>query len=86
VLARHCADWVALLLLIRISELHIMPQGLDRGYVDTGFCGFPQNHETHSRLLPKIRPQSLPSTYFPVRYSLIIILLNSVYSELSCHY
>jgi len=29
VLNRHYADWEALLLLIRMSELHIIPQGLD---------------------------------------------------------
>jgi hypothetical protein len=28
-LTRHYADWVALLLFIRISELHTVPQGLD---------------------------------------------------------
>lgn len=35
------------------------------------YCGFPQSLQTNATIAPLIRPQPLPSTFFPVHYSII---------------
>jgi hypothetical protein len=35
------------------------------------FRGFPQSLQANARIVPQIKPWPLPSTAFPVHYSLI---------------
>jgi hypothetical protein len=44
------------------------------------FGGFSRSLQTNARILPQIRSQTLPSTYFPIHYSLIILSLDIIIS------
>jgi hypothetical protein len=52
----------------------------DNSYTDGGFCGFPHFFQASSGIIPKIRLQLLPSLFFPIHYSLMILKYDTVWS------
>jgi hypothetical protein len=43
---------------------------------------FPQSLQADARIVPQIRQLSLPSTFFPIHYSLIILPFDAIQLEL----
>jgi hypothetical protein len=50
--------------------------------VTEAFRGFLQSLQANALIVPYTRPRPLPSTSFPIYYSLIILSLGAVWSEL----
>jgi hypothetical protein len=46
------------------------------------FRSFPQSVKGNTGIMPQIRPWPLPSTFFPIHYSLIIPSYDAVQSEI----
>jgi hypothetical protein len=45
---------------------------------DYHHCGFPQSLQTNAEILSQFRLQQIPSTPFPIHYSLIVLPFDAI--------
>jgi hypothetical protein len=76
VIPSHCwpnvvVEWLTILLCVR--KVPGSNFGLETGYTDLRFSCFSSSHQANSGIVGylKIRPQPLPSKFFPIRHLLI---------------
>jgi hypothetical protein len=63
---------------LHTPEVPISNLGLETGYSDWGFLWFSSVLQAIAEIVPLIRPRPLPSKFFSIRHSLIILLFDAV--------
>lgn len=76
--------WTSLAHLLHISEVLSLNLGQETGYPDWRYHAFPQSLQADARMVPQVRPQSLPSTSFSGHYSWIILSFSVVKQHELC--
>jgi hypothetical protein len=73
-------QWVTLLL--RIVEMSDRFSVRRPAFLTEFICDLPQSLRANAGIVTEIMPRPLPASSFPIHYSLIILIVDAVYSEL----